>query len=99
MSQRRSGSEGETLSFITGLMVGFLVSAPLAAWLSPHSGPEIRHTIVQRGLIVRRQVEQTLRKPIARVQEQLEQFKSDSVATALDEGKSIAAQRQAESVD
>jgi len=99
MSQRRSGSEGEAVGFLTGLVVGFIVSVPVAAWMSPRSGSELRRTMVQRGLIVRRQVGQSIRKPLERVQEQLDQLRSDSVATALDEGKSIAAQQQAESVN
>lgn len=98
MSQRRSGSEGEALGFITGLLVGFAMSVPVAAWLSPRSGSELRHALVQRGVIVRRQVGQSVRRPLDRVQEQLDQLRSDSVETALDEGKSIAAQQQAQSV-
>jgi gas vesicle protein len=79
-------------------MVGFIVSVPVAAWMSPRSGSELRRTVVQRGLIVRRQVGQSIRKPLERVQDQIEQLRSDSVETSLDEGKSIAARQQAESV-
>jgi gas vesicle protein len=84
-------SDGETFSFFSGLIVGLVVSAPVAAWLSPRSGEEARHGIVQRGMIVRRRVGATIRKPIQQVQDQL---KGDSLQEALDEGKTIAARLQ-----
>jgi gas vesicle protein len=87
-------SEGETFSFFSGLVVGLVVSAPIAAWLSPRSGEEARHNIVQRGMIIRRRVGETIRKPIQQVQDQL---KGDSLQEALDEGKSIAARLQSNS--
>ena len=95
MSQQKSGG-GESFSFITGLIAGFIISAPVAAWLSPRSGEETRQTITQQGIIIRRRVGQTIRQPVERVQSQLEQFKGDSVEDALEEGKSIAAQRKLE---
>lgn len=93
MSRPRSSSD-EAFSFITGLIAGFIISAPVAAWLSPRSGEETRHAITQQGMIIRRQVGHTLRQPVDLIQSQLEQFKGDSVQDALEEGKSIAAQRQ-----
>jgi gas vesicle protein len=94
MAQRAHRDEGEAFSFFAGLIVGFIVSAPLAAWLSPRSGSETRRSIVQRGTVVRRRVGETLRKPVEQVQEQFEQLKGDSVEEALEEGKAIAAQKR-----
>jgi gas vesicle protein len=91
MAKRRHRSEDETFSFISGLILGFVVSAPIAAWLSPRSGEETRQGITQRGLIIRRRVGQTIRRPLTQVQEQL---KGDSVQEALEEGKTIAARLQ-----
>ncbi len=90
MPNKRDG--GEAASFMSGLILGFVVSAPIAAWLSPRSGADLRQGITQRGLIIRR----TLRKPVEQVQEQLGHLRGDSVEDALHEGRAIAAQRQAE---
>lgn len=90
----RSG-EG-IMSFVGGLMVGFIVSAPVVAWLAPRSGPETREAITQQGVIIRRKVVETLRKPVEQVQEQLDQLRGDSVESALAEGKAIAAQQRAD---
>ncbi len=84
-------SDGETFSFISGLVLGLVVSAPMVAWLSPRSGEETRQSITQRGMIIRRRVSETIRKPIQQVQDQL---KGDSVQEALEEGKTIAARLQ-----
>ncbi|MBI5960692.1 MAG: hypothetical protein HY866_18280 [Chloroflexi bacterium] len=89
----KSEQGDETFNFVAGLILGFIMSAPIAAWLSPHSGPEVRHSIVQRGRIVRRRVEQTIRKPLELAQDQITQLRGDSVQDALDEGKAIAAQQ------
>lgn len=80
-------------SFVSGLIVGLVLSAPVAAWLSPRSGAETRQAIVQRGVIMRRRVAETLRKPVAQVQEQLEHIKGVSVNDALAEGRTIAMRR------
>jgi gas vesicle protein len=87
-------SNGETFSFVSGLVFGLMVSAPIAAWLSPRSGEETRQSITQRGMIIRRRVGETIRRPIQQVQDQ---FKGDSLQEALDEGKSIAARFQSDS--
>lgn len=87
MTERNQNS---TISFVSGLIAGFIISAPVAAWLSPRSGPERREMITQRGVIVRRKVADSLRKPVEQVQEQLEQLKGISVEDALAEGKAIA---------
>lgn len=79
-----------TVSFVSGLIAGLIISAPVAAWLSPRSGAERRRTITQQGLIIRRKVADSLRKPVEQVQEQLEQLKGISVEDALAEGKAIA---------
>jgi gas vesicle protein len=92
MAQHRGQNGGEAFSFIGGLILGFIVSAPVAAWLSPRSGEETRQGITQRGIIIRRRVGQTIRKPLTQVQEQL---KGDSVQEALEEGRTIAARLQA----
>lgn len=83
-----------TISFVTGLLVGFVVSAPVVAWLSPRSGPERRSALNQQTTIIRRKVADTLRKPVEQVQEQIENLKGDSVADSLAEGRAIAAQHQ-----
>jgi gas vesicle protein len=71
MAQQRNT---EITSYISGLILGLLVSAPIAAWLSPHSGQETRQEIRQQGFIIRRKVGQTVRKPIEAVQEGAEQI-------------------------
>ena len=84
-------SSGEAFSFVSGLVFGLIVSAPVAAWLSPRSGEEMRQSITQRGMIIRRRVGDTIRRPIQQVQDQL---KGDSLQDALEEGKTIAARFQ-----
>ncbi len=90
----RKQNDEEALSFIGGLIVGFMVSVPLVAWLAPRSAVEMRQQLTQRGLVIRRQVAQTLRKPMGHVQEQLAQLKGSGVEDALEEGKALAAKRQ-----
>jgi gas vesicle protein len=84
----------ETFSFVTGLIFGLVISAPVAAWLSPRSGEEMRQSITQRGVIIRRRVGDTIRRPVQQVQDQL---KGDSLQEALEEGKTIAARFQSDS--
>lgn len=84
-------NQNSTFSFVSGLIAGLIISAPIAAWLSPRSGPERRKTITQQGIIIRRKVADSLRKPVEQVQEQLGQLKGISVEDALAEGKAIAA--------
>lgn len=88
MAKRNDG--GGTMSFVGGLILGFIVSTPLVAWLSPRSGEETREAITQQGLVIRRKVADTLRKPVEQVQEQLDQLRGDSVDDALAEGRAIA---------
>ncbi len=88
-------NEGDTTSFVTGLLVGLVVSAPVVAWLSPRSGPERRSALTQQTTIIRRKVADTLRKPVEQAQEQIEKLKGDSVEDALAEGRAIAAQHHA----
>jgi hypothetical protein len=88
MPRKRDG--GEAASYMSGLILGFVISAPLAAWLSPRSGADLRKTITQRGVIIRR----TLQKPVEQVQGRLEQLRGDSVEDALNEGRAIAARQQ-----
>jgi gas vesicle protein len=90
----KSGQGDEGFNFIIGLIVGVIVSAPVAAWLSPRSGVEMRQGIVQRGLIVRRRVGKTIRKPLEAAQDQIASLRGDSVEAALEEGKAIAAQQR-----
>ena len=81
---------GELSSFITGIIMGFLASVPVAAWLSPRSGEEARRSIRQRGVMIRRKAEQTVRKPL----EQVERLRGESLDDAIAEGKAIAAQKR-----
>lgn len=81
---------GGTMSFVGGLILGFIISTPVVAWLSPRSGEENREAITQQGLVIRRKVADTLRKPVEQVQEQIDQLKGDSVDDALAEGRAIA---------
>ena len=82
-----------TVEFVAGLIIGFVVSAPVVAWLSPRSGAETRQAVVQRGLLIRHRVGETVRGPLEQVQQQLEQIKGESLEDALEEGKAIAARR------
>lgn len=91
MTSKQHGSGA--VEFVSGLIVGFVISAPVVAWLSPRSGEETRQAIVQRGLLIRRRVGETVRGPLEQVQQQLEQIKGESVSDALAEGRAIAAQR------
>ncbi len=92
-------NDDEAVSFIGGLIVGFMVSVPLIAWLSPRSAVEMRQQLTQRGIVIRRQVTQTLRKPVEQVQEQLAHLKGSAVEEALEEGRTLAARRQAEDAE
>jgi len=94
---RRHDDSGEAFSFVTGLIVGLVVSAPVVAWMSPRSGGELRRGIVQRGVILRRRVGESLRKPLEQVQDQLEQLKGESIQAALEEGRALAARKRHES--
>ena len=87
-------NDEEALSFIGGLIVGFMVSVPLVAWLAPRSAVEMRESLTQRGVVIRRQIAQTLRKPVEQVQGQLTHLKGSAVEEALEEGKALAAQRR-----
>jgi gas vesicle protein len=98
MARRRRDQGGEASSFIGGLILGFIISAPVAAWMSPRSGSETRSEIRQQGIIIRRKTQRVVRKPIETIQEQIEQLqakagqlKGESVEDALREGRSIAA--------
>jgi gas vesicle protein len=91
MAQR----EGETFSFIAGLIVGVFISAPIAAWLSPRSGLETRESIRQQGVIIRKKAAEAVLKPVEQLQETIEHIKGDSVDDAIEEGKALAAQRAA----
>jgi len=51
--------EIESRSFLGGLLLGLVLSAPLAAWLSPYSGHRLRQEIRQRGQVVVRRAGQT----------------------------------------
>jgi gas vesicle protein len=95
MGARTDRGGSETFSFIGGLILGFIISAPVAAWLSPRSGEETRSEIRQRGVVIRRRAEETLRKPLEQVQERVEQLKGEAIEDAMQEGKSIAAAQQA----
>ena len=77
-----------TGSFIFGLIAGLAVSVPVAIWRSPRSGPETREAIRQQGVLLTRRAGETVLKPI-------EQLRGDSVADALEEGRAIAAGKQA----
>ncbi|MBP8973282.1 MAG: hypothetical protein KBH93_05350 [Anaerolineae bacterium] len=81
------------VEFVAGLIVGFVVSVPVVAWLSPRSGAETREALVQRGWLIRRRAGETVRGPLEQVQQQLEQIKGESLEDALAEGKAIAARR------
>ncbi len=98
MSWRRRSQRDETSTFLAGMIMGLIISAPVAAWLSPRSGSETRSEIRQRGVIIRRKTGQAVRRPIEQIQEQISQLqakagqiKGESVEDALREGRSIAA--------
>lgn len=91
----RDTHNGETFSFVTGLIVGLIVSTPLAAWLSPRSGDETRASIRQRGIIIRRKAAEAVRKPVTQVQDAVEQLRGESIQEALEAGKAIAAGKRA----
>lgn len=71
---KRSGDDGLVLSFLGGLIAGVLVSAPVAAWLSPRRGADTREGIRQRGVIIRRRTGAAVRKPIEQAQAQIGQL-------------------------
>ena len=87
-------NENDTLSFFGGLILGFIVSVPVVAWLSPRSGVETRHALSHSGIIIRRKVADSIRKPVEQIQQQIQQVRSESVEDALAEGKALASQRQ-----
>lgn len=89
---QRGRAEG-ALEFIVGLLVGFVISAPVVAWLAPRGTEGVREAVVQRGLLIRRRVGHAVRRPLEQVQQQLEQIKGESLEEALAEGRAIAARR------
>lgn len=108
MSKRGDTGEGEVRSYLMGLLLGFAVGAPLAAWLSPRSGEATRREIRQRGMIVRRKAEGTVRQVAElpsrlgeQIGEQVEQIQSkvglkdESLEDALEQGRAIAARKAA----
>lgn len=113
----RDNDDGDTRTFIGGLLLGLLLSAPAAAWFSPYSGHTLRHEIRQRGQIVVRRAGETAQKvgqlpvkvgesvgqQIGQIGEQItgqvEQIQEkvrgrDTIDEALEEGRTIAAQRR-----
>lgn len=51
--------DSDTRSFLGGLLLGLLLSAPAAAWFSPYSGHTLRKEIRQRGYVIVRRAGQT----------------------------------------
>jgi hypothetical protein len=104
MPRRHRRNDGETLSYVTGLIFGFILSAPVAAWLSPRSGEQTRREIRQRGYIIRRRVGQAVQQvgqlpaqvgqQIGQVQEKVGLGRGESIEDALAEGKAIAAKKR-----
>ena len=97
MSKR---SSGEGSSFVGGIILGLIVGAPIAAWLSPRSGRETRLKIRQGGTQIAAKAGEIARTPVElaeQVQEKVGQLqdkvKGESIDDALAEGKSIAAER------
>lgn len=98
--------EADARSFLGGLLLGLLVSAPVAAWLSPYGGQRLRQEIRQRGQVIVRRAEETVQQVSqipARLGEEVGQQVGqlqdrvrgrDSLDEALEEGKAIAAQRR-----
>lgn len=101
--------EGDAHDFLAGLLLGLVISAPLAAWLSPHSGHTLRKEIRQRGQLIVRRAGQTaqqvgqlpakLGEGVGQISGQVEQIQGrvrgrDSIDEALEEGRTIAAQRR-----
>lgn len=105
MAKRKKDNSGEMSTFIGGLVMGLIISAPIAAWLSPRSGTETRQEIRQRGFIIRRKVGQTVRKPIDAVQEGAEQIGAqvgqlqDKVGQQIDQLQEKVGQIKGESVE
>jgi gas vesicle protein len=101
---------GEAMTYIAGLILGAIISVPIAAWLSPRSGEQTRREIRQRGYIIRRKATQAVQQvghlpgqAAQQVGQQIEQVgekvglrKGDSIEEALEEGRMIAAQRRSE---
>ncbi len=90
MKQHSTHNDDTAASFVSGLVLGLLVSAPIAAWLSPRSGPQVRSDIRQRGMVIRRRTAEVIRKPITAIQSQITDLRGDSIADLLDEGKRLA---------
>ncbi|HMM28750.1 MAG: hypothetical protein AAGU78_17335 [Chloroflexota bacterium] len=98
--------EANTGSFLGGLLLGLLVSAPVAAWLSPYSGHRLRQTIRQRGQVIVRRAGETAQQVshipariTGGVGQQVGQLQDkvrgrDTLDAALEEGRAIAAQRR-----
>ncbi|NLE52419.1 MAG: hypothetical protein GX613_13550 [Chloroflexi bacterium] len=55
-------NDGDTRSFLGGLLLGLLLSAPAAAWFSPYSGHTLRKEIRQRGQVIVRRAEETVQQ-------------------------------------
>lgn len=98
--------DADARSFLGGLLLGLLISAPVAAWLSPYSGHRLRQEIRQRGELIVHRAEETVQqvgqipaRVSDEVSEQVGQLQDkvrgrDSLDEALKEGRTIAAQRR-----
>jgi gas vesicle protein len=74
MPNKSRDQNGELASFIGGTVLGLIVSAPLAVWLSPRSGQQSRSAIRQRGVLIRRKAGRAIRQPVEQVQGQIGQI-------------------------
>jgi gas vesicle protein len=50
------------MAFLAGLVAGAIVGGAVAAFLAPHSGPETREQIAERGLVLKSRAEDVVER-------------------------------------
>lgn len=87
MADKKQRTTGENrFNFGLGVVLGTLISMPVAAWLSPRSGPE-------RRAAWWRAVAGVFGQPLTQAQRQVQRLRGESVSDAIAEGRALAARQ------
>jgi len=54
--------QNDDLMFFLGLVLGAIAGGAMAALLTPHSGPETREQMVERGLVLKNRAEDAVQR-------------------------------------
>lgn len=76
--------DNDTLAFLAGLVAGAIVGGVAASLFVPHSGPETREQVVERGLELKSRAEDAVQRA--------QQIASDTVAKVQTSAQDIIGQ-------